>query len=72
MPGLGISHTDRELLRREVNVVFHVAATVRFDEKLKIALGINVNGTKEVVQLCKEIKNLHVSHSFTFYGLKSF
>lgn len=61
MPGLGISPTDRDLLRREVNVVFHVAATVRFDEKLKIALGINVNGTKEVVQLCKEVKNLNVS-----------
>lgn len=49
--------------------MFHVAATVRFDEKLKIALGINVNGTKEVVQLCKEVKNLNVSK---IYGMTIF
>lgn len=69
LPGLGISPTDRDLLRREVNIVFHVAATVRFDEKLKIALGINVNGTKEVVQLCKEVKSLHAFvHVSTAYA----
>uniref|UniRef100_A0A336L0D6 Fatty acyl-CoA reductase n=1 Tax=Culicoides sonorensis TaxID=179676 RepID=A0A336L0D6_CULSO len=69
LPGLGINAQDRDLLRREVNIVFHVAATVRFDEKLKLALGINVNGTKEVVQLCKEIKSLHAFvHVSTAYA----
>lgn len=61
LPGLGISLTDREVLRSDVNIVFHVAATVRFDEKLKLAIGINVNGTKEIIQLCKELQQLHVS-----------
>lgn len=48
--------------------MFHVAATVRFDEKLKLALSINVIGTKEVISLCREIKELkafvHVSTAY--------
>lgn len=51
-----------------MNIVFHVAATVRFDEKLKLAVGINVNGTKEIVNLCRDIKDLkalvHVSTAY--------
>lgn len=34
-PGLGISENDRETLKKNVHVVFHSAATVRFDEPLK-------------------------------------
>lgn len=68
LPGLGISPEDRTLLAQNVNVVFHGAATVRFDEKLKYALGINVNGTKEIITLAKEMKNLeafiHVSTAY--------
>lgn len=45
-----------------------MAATVRFDEKLKTAVAINVKGTKEVLQLGKECLNLesyvHVSTAF--------
>lgn len=48
--------------------MFHVAATVRFDEKLTVALSINVIGTKEVINLCREIKELkafvHVSTAY--------
>lgn len=61
LPGLGMSPTDRAVLQRDVNIVFHVAATVRFDEKLKLAIGINVNGTKEIIKLCKEMQHLDVS-----------
>lgn len=35
LPDLGISQSDRELLIREVNVIIHSAASVRFDEPLK-------------------------------------
>lgn len=52
----------------QVNVIFHVAATVRFDEKLKTAVAINVKGTKEILQLGKDCCNLesfvHVSTAF--------
>lgn len=34
-PGLGISSSDLKVLRENVSVVFHVAATIRFDEPLK-------------------------------------
>lgn len=33
----------------------------RFDEKLKLALAVNVCGTKEILTLAKEIENLKVS-----------
>lgn len=59
--GLGISAQDREELCREVSIVFHLAATVRFNENLKLALQTNVIGTQEVVNLCKEMQLLAVS-----------
>ena len=34
-PGLGISHNDLNVLKEDVSVVFHCAATIRFDEPLK-------------------------------------
>lgn len=42
----------------KVNIVFHLAATVRFTEKLKTATAVNVSGTYEVLKLCKAMKNL--------------
>ncbi|CAO1426263.1 unnamed protein product [Diamesa hyperborea] len=68
LPGLGIDAHDRALLVKHVNIVFHVAATVRFDEKLKLALAINVCGTREILTLSREIENLkslvHVSTAY--------
>lgn len=60
-PNLGISSQDRDTLIREVSIVFHVAATVRFDEKLKLAMAINVRSVRDIMHLCKEIMNLKVS-----------
>ena len=34
-PNLGISDEDEKVLADNVNIVFHSAATVRFDEPLK-------------------------------------
>jgi fatty acyl-CoA reductase len=34
-PDMGISSEDKEILVKNVNIVFHSAATVRFDEPLK-------------------------------------
>lgn len=59
-PGLGISAHDKEELCREVSIVFHVAATIRFNENLKVALQTNVIGTQEVVYLCKDMSFLKV------------
>ncbi|KAJ9591141.1 hypothetical protein L9F63_002296, partial [Diploptera punctata] len=43
---LGLSEQDRRRLTSEVNVVFHSAATVRFNESLKSAVTLNTLGTK--------------------------
>lgn len=61
LPGLGISTMDKEILVKNVSIIFHMAATVRFDEKLKLAVDINVHGTKEMIDFCKCVHNLKVS-----------
>lgn len=61
LPGLGMSEFDRQKLIDNCNIVFHAAATVRFDEKLKLALAINVNGTREIMTLAKQLQSLVVS-----------
>lgn len=35
LPGLGISNANIELLSQEVSIVFHSAATVKFDEPMR-------------------------------------
>ncbi|CAH2101760.1 unnamed protein product [Euphydryas editha] len=66
--GLGMSDEDRTLIINRANIVFHVAASVRFDDSLKVAAKLNLRGTREVVELAKEIRNLevllHVSTSY--------
>lgn len=51
-----------------VNIIFHAAATVRFDENLKLAFSINVNGTRGVLDLAREMENLksmiHISTAY--------
>uniref|UniRef100_A0A0A9WBX3 Fatty acyl-CoA reductase n=2 Tax=Lygus hesperus TaxID=30085 RepID=A0A0A9WBX3_LYGHE len=68
LPGLGLSPEERQLLINEVGIVFHGAATVRFDEQLKVAFNINIRGTREVLDLAREMKNLkgfiHVSTAY--------
>lgn len=58
--GLGISQKNREILRNEVQIILHIAATIRFDEPLKKAVLMNTRGTKFVIDLAKECKNLMV------------
>ncbi|XP_025425522.1 putative fatty acyl-CoA reductase CG5065 [Sipha flava] len=57
---LGLSDIDYNFLVENVSVVFHVAASVRFDEPIRDATLMNVRGTREVVQLSKQMKNLKV------------
>lgn len=61
LPGLGMSPEDRQKLAAEVNIVFHGAATVKFDEHIRIALNINVLGTREIIKLAKEMTQLKVT-----------
>ena len=40
-PQLGLSEDDRQILIDNVSVVFHSAATVKFDEALKYVKNLN-------------------------------
>ncbi|XP_061397478.1 fatty acyl-CoA reductase wat-like [Musca vetustissima] len=68
LPKLGISPEDRKELIEQVDVVFHCAATVRFNEPLSNATQINVAATRDMLDMAKEMKNLksfvHVSSAF--------
>ncbi|XP_050528205.1 fatty acyl-CoA reductase 1-like [Daktulosphaira vitifoliae] len=57
-PELGINKEDRKILTDEVDIVFHAAATIRFDEPLKKAVLLNTRGTKFMLALAREMKNL--------------
>jgi len=60
LPGLGLSVSSRNTLINEVNIIFHGAATVRFDEHIRVAMNINVSGTRELISLARNITNLKV------------
>lgn len=57
---LGISEEDRQTIIENVHIVLHSAADVRFDETLQNLLLINLRGTREVLRLCEQIKQLQI------------
>lgn len=52
---LGMSEVDEKTLIENVSVVFHSAATVKFDEEFRLAVQLNCGGVINIVQLCKKI-----------------
>ncbi|KAL0122038.1 hypothetical protein PUN28_007080 [Cardiocondyla obscurior] len=69
LPDLGLQPADRDMLIQRVNIVFHSAATVRFDEPLKVAVNLNTLGTDRMLDLCRRMTNLisiiHVSTAYS-------
>ena len=51
---------SRKLIE-EVSVVFHSAATVKFDEDLTKAVKLNVVAVFTIMELCKKMKKLQES-----------
>lgn len=64
---LGMSNSDREKLKA-CSVIFHSAASIRFDDPLKDAILMNTRGTQEVCELARTMTNLkafiHVSTAY--------
>ncbi len=60
LAGLGIEATVRDHLVAHVSVVFHGAATVKFNEPFKTAVQQNLAGTAAILDLCKDMKKLSV------------
>ncbi|XP_003704946.1 putative fatty acyl-CoA reductase CG8306 [Megachile rotundata] len=65
---LGLSSADRLTLVEEVQIVVHSAATLDFEADLKTTTNINLLGTRRVVELCQEIRDLkalvHISSAY--------
>ncbi|KAG5679399.1 hypothetical protein PVAND_008967 [Polypedilum vanderplanki] len=57
---LGMAPIDERLLIDEVEIFYHCAADVRFDENLKEAIETNVRGTREIIKLAQRLKTLNV------------
>ena len=66
---LGLSASDQALLASETEVVFHCAATVRFDEDLSRAVRMNVGAVAGLVRLAQAMQRLvslvHVSTAYS-------
>ncbi|KAJ8298923.1 hypothetical protein KUTeg_022983 [Tegillarca granosa] len=65
---LGISQSDEKLLIENTTIVFHSAATVKFDEEMKLSVEMNVVGVQRVIEFCKKLKKVeafvHVSTAY--------
>ncbi|XP_072948576.1 fatty acyl-CoA reductase wat-like [Epargyreus clarus] len=67
--GLGLTLTDRQTLTEKVNIIFHSAATVKFDEHLRAALVTNVEAPLHLLRLARDVKDLKVlMHISTAYS----
>lgn len=71
---LGVCQTDEQKMIDNVQIVFHSAATVRFDEEMKLSVEMNVHGTNRVLQFCKKLVHiesfLHVSTAYANCNVK--
>lgn len=67
--GLEISEKDRHTLTEQVNVVFHLSSTVRFNEPLDAAMRSVFIGTKSMLSLANDMRHLssfvYVSTAFS-------
>ena len=56
----GCHHFPFRKLIEEVSVVFHSAATIKFDEDLTKAVNLNVVAVFTITNICKKMKKLQV------------
>jgi fatty acyl-CoA reductase len=67
-PNLNLSNDDEKTLQDSVDIIFHMAANVRFDQSLKTAVLFNTGGTKNLLDVACTLKKLtafiHVSTSY--------
>ncbi|CAH1983492.1 unnamed protein product [Acanthoscelides obtectus] len=65
---LGISDEDERLITSKVNIIYHGAASVRFDDPLRSAVITNIRSTREIVELASKCAKLEVfMHISTAY-----
>jgi fatty acyl-CoA reductase len=57
---LGLTPANKARLQEEVSVVFHCAATLKLEAKLKDSVEMNMMGTWRVLQLARGMTQLKV------------
>ncbi|KAG5670819.1 hypothetical protein PVAND_001057 [Polypedilum vanderplanki] len=66
---LGISEENLKLISENVSIFIHSAATINFNEPLKIAIKTNLQSVKEIMKMARNSKKLdaliHVSTAYT-------
>lgn len=69
-PWLGLSSLDLDMLisDKSLSIVFHSAATIKFDEPLKVSVKLNLIATRTIIELCRQLPNLiSICHVSTAY-----
>ncbi|XP_050079845.1 uncharacterized protein LOC126567670 [Anopheles maculipalpis] len=64
-----VDDVDKAKLCNEVQIIFHVMASIRFDEVLDDAIAINVNSARRLYALARSMAELRsIVHVSTFYS----
>lgn len=65
---MGFDDETLHELRENVNIIFHVAATIKFNTHLRVAIRTNLTGTLRCIEFGKSLRNLaafvHLSTAF--------
>lgn len=68
LDNLGLNESDLKLLADNVNIVFHMAATLKLEGNLTDAINMNLTGTQRTLNIGRKMKNLlvfiHLSTAF--------
>ncbi|XP_072050200.1 fatty acyl-CoA reductase 1-like [Amphiura filiformis] len=67
-PKLGLSDEDIKTLQANVSIVFHVAATIKFNEVLKLSLQLNVKAVQMLLDLSRGMDLQAFVHVSTAYS----
>lgn len=74
-PDLGLSKDDLRKLQQDVEVIFHVAATIKFNAPLHEAVSLNVMGTEELLKIATDMPKLkvftHVSTAYVNFSIST-
>ncbi|CAH1155782.1 unnamed protein product [Phaedon cochleariae] len=57
---LGMNESDTTIILDNVSIIYHIAASVRFNDFLKSAIFANTRSTREVISLAKQCASLDV------------
>nr|CAB3244724.1 fatty acyl-CoA reductase 1 [Phallusia mammillata] len=69
-PGFDICDDDMNKILDTVQIFIHCAATLRFNEHLRLSYQVNTGAVRAVLQICRKIKSLealvHISTAYSY------